>query len=281
MEKSETEVIYVTYQFNTSVRRRIYDANRMVYHVPTTHPTRTLTRHDLFYVTKGSFTIGLGDQTIRAGRDSVVILPARICHRGIDDCEADTKTLWILMEEEQGDGVYSYSDAHETDEALLLPPCIDASGFPRILKYFEKILLSHIDGDRDRASAYTSLLLCELHDATLAKEPNILLAEQIRQTINLNLNKPVSNTDIAEKTGKSVKTVENVFKKHFGITIHRYILTERLKKGRTYLEYFPHMTIRDIADEMNFYDEYHFSRQFKKEFGISPMEYKKRFFMTN
>ncbi|MBP5256250.1 MAG: AraC family transcriptional regulator, partial [Clostridia bacterium] len=55
-------------------------------------------------------------------------------------------------------------------------------------------------------------------------------------------------------------------------------LTEKLKRGRTFLEYFPHMTIRDIADEMNFYDEYHFSRQFKKEYGVSPLEYKKSFF---
>ncbi len=271
----------MTYQFSTVMLRRVYDANRMVYRIPTPHPTRTLTRHDLFYVTKGSFTIELDGQEIRAGKDSVVILPAGICHKGTEDCEADTKTLWILMEEEKGDGIFRYSSFQQTNGTLRLPPCVDASGFPNILKYFEKILLSHIDGDETRASAFTSLLLCELYDATLAGEPNIQLAEEIRQMINLNLNRNISNSDIAEKTGKSVKTVENVFKKHFGVTIHRYILTEKLKKGRTYLEYFPHMTIRDIADEMNFYDEYHFSRQFKKEYGVSPMEYKKQFFRAD
>jgi AraC-like DNA-binding protein len=41
------------------------------------------------------------------------------------------------------------------------------------------------------------------------------------------------------------------------------------------------MPMRDIAEALGFYDEYHFSRQFKKEFGISPREYKKVFFSVD
>jgi len=42
-----------------------------------------------------------------------------------------------------------------------------------------------------------------------------------------------------------------------------------------YLEYFPEKTLREIADELHFSDEYHLSSQFKQKFGCSPLQYKK------
>ena len=269
---------YTTYQFNTNVRRRIYDSSRIVYHVPTPHPTRILSRHDLFYVTKGSISVKLGDLNLHSGKDTVFILPAGILHEGTENCEINTQTLWILMEEEEKDGPSKYDISQNSEESLRLPPCIDASGFPKILEYFEKILITNAEGDKNRASAYMALLLCELHDASLAKERNIHLAEEIRQIINQNLNNKVSNSFVAQKIGFSVKTIESSFKKRFNVTVHKYILCEKLKKGKILIEYFPHMTIRDIAEELNFYDEYHFSRQFKKEYGVSPTEYRKQIF---
>jgi len=271
----------MSYLFNAAARRRIYDVNRVAYHIPAPHPSRVLSRHDLFYITSGSFSIALDNQIIHAGRDHVVILPADIYHEGIDNCEPDTHTLWILMEKEEADAREERNGPVHNQDILSLPFCIDVSGRPEIRKLFEKILLAHIDGNANRESAYMTLLLYELFDASERKEPGLILAEEIRHMISLALNENLSNVQIAQKMGKSVKTVENAFKKHYGVTIHQYILAERLKKGRAYLENFPDMPIRDIAAEMNFYDEYHFSRQFKKEYGVSPKEYKKKFFSTD
>ncbi|MBQ3219724.1 MAG: AraC family transcriptional regulator, partial [Clostridia bacterium] len=35
------------------------------------------------------------------------------------------------------------------------------------------------------------------------------------------------------------------------------------------------ITIREISDRYNFYDQFYFSRCFKKRYGISPTEYRK------
>ena len=260
---------------NTAVKRRIHDINRVTFHVPVPHPTRLLAEHDLFYVTKGSFVIEAGGQLIRAERDDVVLLPAGVRHRGTENCEADTRTLWMLLEAEAGDAFDETGTGEKTEDLLPLPLIIDASGRPEILHMFENILLYWVSGEKNRASAAVTLLLYQLNElgGTAERPP---LAEKIRQEVLLNLNRKITNEQLAAGVGKSVKTVEAAFRKRYGVTIHQYVMTEKLKRSCVYLTYFPHMPVRDIAEELGFYDEFHFSRLFKKTYGVSPSIYRKK-----
>jgi len=268
--------MYMTCIFDTTVCRRIHSANRTLYQQPCYHPSRLLTRHDIFYIIEGGFKIGLGDDIIDGKKDGVVILPANVWHIGLEECAPGTQTLWILMESEENDATL-LSSPEKTQTTIPLPPYIDASGNPDIWNYFKKILLSYVDGDENRSSAYMTLLLCDLYDISHKPEQHMILADEIRHIINMNLYRNITNKEIAQKLGRSTKNVETIFKSHFGITIHQYLIQEKLQKSKLYLEYFPNRTIYDIAAELSFYDEYHFSRQFKKFFGISPTEHRKKF----
>ena len=53
------------------------------------------------------------------------------------------------------------------------------------------------------------------------------------------------------------------------------ILSFKIEKAIQYIKNFPEMQIKEIALNLGFYDEYHFSKQFKKLVGISPSAYKK------
>ena len=75
--------------------------------------------------------------------------------------------------------------------------------------------------------------------------------------------------------GVSVKSAETKFKELFGISIHQYILQFKIEQAVSYLKSFPEMSIKEIAFNLGFYDEYHFSKQFKSYTGYSPTEYKK------
>ncbi|MBQ1954958.1 MAG: AraC family transcriptional regulator, partial [Clostridia bacterium] len=42
----------------------------------------------------------------------------------------------------------------------------------------------------------------------------------------------------------------------------------------SYFRNFPEMSIKEVAGNLGFYDEYHFSKQFKKITGLSPLKYR-------
>lgn len=49
---------------------------------------------------------------------------------------------------------------------------------------------------------------------------------------------------------------------------------QKMLLAKEYLELYPNMKIFEIAINLSFYDEYHFSHSFKKYFGISPGYYR-------
>jgi AraC-like DNA-binding protein len=102
--------------------------------------------------------------------------------------------------------------------------------------------------------------------------------------IKLNFDKLIptlGSPEIAKMLNVGVRTAETAFKDCFGLTIHQYQLMQKIEHAKFYLEYYPNMKIIDISLSLGFYDEFHFSRQFKKFLGISPTDYKKTHLKEN
>lgn len=59
------------------------------------------------------------------------------------------------------------------------------------------------------------------------------------------------------------------------MTPYQYQLQNKLNGAESYLKEHPTATLREAAKNFGFYDEFHFSRQFKKMFGVPPGEYRK------
>ncbi|KIO78151.1 hypothetical protein TH53_05500 [Pedobacter lusitanus] len=80
---------------------------------------------------------------------------------------------------------------------------------------------------------------------------------------------------IALEFNLSVNYLGEYFKKRTGESIQEYIINYKLKLVDTRLLY-SNMLIKEIAQEMNFTDESHLSRIFKKYRGVTPGHYRKK-----
>jgi len=81
---------------------------------------------------------------------------------------------------------------------------------------------------------------------------------------------------IADHFGISGNYFGEYFKQQTGISYQEYLLDYRLKLVETYLKY-SSVRLSEIAYELQFSDESHLSKLFKKYKGVTPGEYRKSF----
>ncbi|UTX49250.1 AraC family transcriptional regulator [Chryseobacterium sp. MA9] len=81
---------------------------------------------------------------------------------------------------------------------------------------------------------------------------------------------------IAEHFGISGNYFGEYFKQQTGVSYQDYLLDYRLKLVETYLKY-SSIRLSEIAYELQFSDESHLSKLFKKYRGVTPGEYRKNF----
>ncbi|MDR4892402.1 MULTISPECIES: AraC family transcriptional regulator [unclassified Chryseobacterium] len=81
---------------------------------------------------------------------------------------------------------------------------------------------------------------------------------------------------IAEHFGISENYFGEYFKQQTGTSYQDYLLDYRLKLVETYLKY-SSVRLSEIAYELQFSDESHLSKLFKKYRGVTPGEYRKNF----
>ena len=255
--------------FTTEKLHSVKEANINFYTAPFVHPKRKMIDHDFIYLLQGGWKLGQNEKIYTLKKDSLIILSAGNTHYGAEACTPATKTMYFHVSREEGDITFDC----ESSEKNGIPTLIDASENKQIKKLFSEIVNAFLSGNKRKADLYFELLMCELRDN---KEDfaDTHTALKIKKIIHNNPEKFISNEELAKMTNVSVKTAENKFKATFGTTIHQYILSFKIKEAVSYFTLFPEMSVKEIASNLGFYDEYHFSKQFKKIMGMSPLKYK-------
>ncbi len=73
----------------------------------------------------------------------------------------------------------------------------------------------------------------------------------------------------------SVRYLHKLFARS-GLTFGRFLLRSRLRRARTALLLHPHRPVLDIALESGFQSGSHFARSFRREFGVTPTQMRRR-----
>lgn len=251
----------------------ISEANINYYATPLVHPRRKMNEHDFIYLLEGEWKIGQNGEEYVLKKDSMLVLTAENTHFGVTACPAGTKTMYFHVSCGPGE-VLANPETREQDK-LYLPPLTNAANNKRIKKLFAEIVDAKLSQAQRKSDLYFELLLCELWENNIYTSGTDT-AMRIKNIIHNHPEKFFLNTELAAMTNVSVKSAETKFKAMFGKTIHQYTLAFKMKEAISYFEVFPELSIKEIAFNLGFYDEYHFSKQFKRYLGISPQVYKRQ-----
>lgn len=95
----------------------------------------------------------------------------------------------------------------------------------------------------------------------------------VRDYINTRLGEDIALDKLALRAGISATSLLRLFKKECGITPYQYLLQQRYNCAAKLLKN-SDLPIEDICDAVGIKDRFHFSRQFKKMFGMPPAAYR-------
>lgn len=94
-----------------------------------------------------------------------------------------------------------------------------------------------------------------------------------KEYIERNCSRAIRLSDISQEICISPNYLNSIFKSITGNTIIRYAEEHKIKKAKEMLKN-SSLSIGTIALALGYYDQYHFSRSFKKETGYSPTQYR-------
>lgn len=109
------------------------------------------------------------------------------------------------------------------------------------------------------------------------KSPNkTYVVQQIMKYMESHYREKISLDQIAENMYLSPFYISKLFKSETGDTPINYLISLRMEKAKELLDRNPSLSIQQTAAQVGYEDAYHFSKLFKKYFGLSPMYYKAR-----
>jgi len=196
---------------------------------------------------------------------NVVLLFPGVWHRYRFDPTAHTTHLWVTFGGDHSQQLLR--------RGLLSPrrPVLPTVLSNELLEPFAR-LLKHLrdpsPGQQQRLAAAVLELLGVATVAPPTSAPPDLL-EHARRLLGERLSDVIDLEDLADKLGMSYDRFRRRFKERFGIAPYQHRLLCKLTQAQELLAT-TDLSVARIAEMLRFDDPFHFSRLFKRKFGVAP-----------
>ena len=119
------------------------------------------------------------------------------------------------------------------------------------------------------------LSLCENKTDTpkLSDTPESLIFKKAVLIMDEKINDWISVPEIAKECNVSVSYLKKIFSKYIGFGIHKYFLKTKIITASSLLK--EGKSVTEVSEILNFSSQNYFSLVFKRETGVSPLNYKK------
>ena len=249
-------------------RHKITACNRNYSKEGIYHPDRILEEYDLLYLSQGSWDIREDNVCYHLTENQVLLLEPHKHHYSLKKCTPEMKNLYLHFSPLPDDG------KKHTDN-LCINKLTDCTNHHAVLHLFEEIIETYwsdlSESKTLRLGAQLDLLFAELSDIRneQQKTADILITEIIHR-FYCSPDRFFSPEELATDYQISLRSLSSRFKRATGQSIHQYQLKLKLDMAYDLLPHCPGRGLRDIALSFGFYDEFQFSKLFKRQFGISP-----------
>lgn len=239
------------------------------------HPARKLTSWEIIFVEKGTLTIQEENRVfdVKAG-ESLLLWPNRR-HVGAEDFPADLRFYWLHFDVDpipviQPDVIPISLNQH----CRVCDPQYVISLFRQFLSQQEKIA-------RSGALEFILLLILqhvsqEGSDRRNADEPGASLAWKAQQLIRTRFHLPLSTSQLAKELHCNADYLGRIYRREFHLTLTEAIQRQRVRAAEKLLLN-NSLAIKEVAENCGFNDVGYFRQIFRKNTGLTPAAWKKRY----
>ncbi len=243
--------------------------------------------YEFYFFLEGDISMQVGRKTypVQLG-DAMLIMP-NVPHRAIihsTDVPYRRFVFWISKEFceslRQVSPCYTYAIdyAQKTGQCLChLDQIASNSLQSKMIRLLEEMQSDHYGRELQIALYVDDFVLTIsriVHDMAEPKEKSLdaSLYTNLIEFIEEHLEEELSLERLADEFFVSKYHIAHVFKDNIGLSIHQYITKKRLLKCQEAIR--AKMNITEVYHAYGFGDYSSFYRAFKKEYGISPKEYR-------
>lgn len=128
----------------------------------------------------------------------------------------------------------------------------------------------------ERISLLLHKLILQMYRHSAARPPQNTLAQKIRHYLDEHVMEEIRLEEVAARFFISKIQLIRVFKRAYNTTPYAYILNAKLQLAQNLL-LTTDVPIKEIAAQLNFTDGHYFTNSFKRQVGIPPGEFRRRF----
>ena len=222
----------------------------------------------LEYIVQGKGTVINNGNTFNVSSGDCYFLQPSSCHKYFPDKSCPFRKYWINF---SGAFIFDVISAFGINTQTVFYG-VDLNNDFSELFTLEKTSCKN-DEIYHSAAAIVFRMLMKMSKSIQRKMAPSPLAYAIKIKLDKSLVVDFKLQDISDEFFVSVSKAMREFKKHYGTTPYAYLLDARLEMAKKMLTE-SNITVKSLADNFCFNDEHHFSRAFKKVYGISPKHYR-------
>ena len=268
------------------------EGNLTTYEKGTWHPNRNdLEYFDIIFVKEGRLFLTEEGSDYTINKNEMLVLQPKKHHYPFQPTEEHTEFYWL----------HFYTNSYYTEgmeptnltTSIPIPslhyhnhsytihlqkkgPLVDHE---EIYKKIDQLLLATTNENKELSFWDIQLnffsLINLLESQGVAKDSSYVIAEKVVQYIRQNYHLPITNETLTHQFNIHENTISKYMKKYYKVTALEYLSSYRLEQARLLLLKTDD-SIQTIAEKCGYNYGQYFSNVFKKNYGISPLNYRKK-----